>query len=93
MKSSCIGSRLRSAVREVASAASRSRSPRTLGALGAIISLSLAVIAAEPLSSIPNPRTRDGTWVVDVPGILRAETIARLNASISDLERATGAEV
>ena len=38
-------------------------------------------------------RSRDGTWVTDMPGKLRAETIARLNSTISDLERTTGAEM
>lgn len=48
---------------------------------------------AEPLSSIPNPRTRDGTWVTDTPGVLRPETITRLNAAIGELARTTGAEM
>jgi uncharacterized protein len=52
-----------------------------------------AVSAAEPLSRIPNPRARDGTWVTDMPRALRAETVARLNATIGDLERTTGAEM
>ena len=50
-------------------------------------------VGAQPLGSIPNPRSRDGTWVTDVPRALRAETVARLNATIGDLERATGAEI
>src|SRR5688572_16259531 len=66
---------------------------RTLIALAALIPLLIAATGAEPLTSIPNPRTRDGTWVTDMPGMLRAETIARLNSSISDLERTTGAEM
>lgn len=53
----------------------------------------IAAIGAEPLASIPNPRTRDGTWVTDVPGALRADTVARLNSTLTDLERATGAEM
>jgi uncharacterized protein len=51
------------------------------------------VIGAEPLTSIPNPRIRDGTWVTDMPGMLRAETIAQLNSTISDFERTTGGEM
>ena len=55
--------------------------------------LFVAAIGAEPLSSIPNPRTRDGTWVTDMPGALRAETVARLNSIIGDLERTNGVEI
>ena len=53
----------------------------------------MATIGAEPLGSIPNPRTRDGTWVTDMPRALRAETVARLNSTIGDLERTNGAEM
>ena len=53
----------------------------------------VATIGAEPLGSIPNPRTRDGTWVTDMPGALRAETVARLNSTIGDLERTNGVEM
>jgi len=45
------------------------------------------------IDDIPNPRTRDGTWVTDVPGALRPDTIATLNRAISELERTTGVEV
>jgi uncharacterized protein len=50
-------------------------------------------LGAQSLGTIPNPRARDGTWVTDMPRALRAETVARLNATIGDLERATGAEI
>ncbi len=66
---------------------------RPLIALGAFTCLLIAVIGAEPLSSIPNPRTRDGTWVTDMPGMLRADTIARLNSTIGELERTNGVEM
>lgn len=66
---------------------------RTLIAVAALIPVLIAATGAEPLTSIPNPRSRDGTWVTDMPRILRAETIARLNSAISDLERTTGAEM
>jgi len=66
---------------------------RTSIALAALIPLLIAVISAEPLTSIPNPRSRDGTWVTDMPGMLRAETVARLNSTIGDLERTTGTEM
>jgi uncharacterized protein len=62
--------------------------------------LALALIFAAPapgwaerLGEIPNPRTRDGSWVVDVPGRLQAGTVARLNEVCADLERSTGAEL
>ena len=66
---------------------------RRLIALGALILLSIAALGAEPLTDIPNPRARDGTWVTDTPAILRVETIASLNAAIGDFERTNGAEV
>src|SRR5688500_12045905 len=59
----------------------------------ALIPLLIAAVGAEPLTSIPNPRTRDGTWVTDMPGMLRADTIARLNSTIGDFERTNGAEM
>jgi uncharacterized protein len=66
---------------------------RSLIALGALVPLMIAALGAEPLTSIPNPRTRDGTWVTDMPGMLRADTIARLNSSIGEFERTNGAEM
>ena len=66
---------------------------RSLIALGALIPLLIAAVGAEPLTSIPNPRTRDGTWVTDMPGMLRADTIARLNSTIGEFERTNGAEM
>lgn len=60
-----------------------------LGALLAACSLA----AAEPLASIPNPRVRDATWVTDLPGALRARTVAQLNALISATEKETGVEM
>ena len=67
-----------------------SRSPIVLIAL---IFLSMAPVGAESLNGIPNPRTRDGTWVTDMPGALRADTVARLNSTISEFERTRGAEM
>lgn len=52
-----------------------------------------ALLAAEPLASIPNPRVQNGTWVTDVAGALRADTVARLNSSIGEFERTTGIEM
>lgn len=65
---------------------------RTLGVPAAIALVSVTV-GAEPLTGIPNPRTRDGTWVTETAGVLRADTIARLNSTLGELERATGAEM
>jgi uncharacterized protein len=68
----------------------RSRSLIALGVLGL---LSIVIVSAEPLASIPNPRTRNGTWVTDMSGTLRADTIARLNATIGEFERTNGVEM
>jgi uncharacterized protein len=62
-----------------------------LCALATIVSIAIA--AAEPLGSIPNPRARDGTWVTDMPRALTPATVAQLNAMIDELERTTGAEL
>jgi uncharacterized protein len=48
---------------------------------------------AEPITSIPNPRVTDGTWVTDMPRALRAETVAHLNQSIGEIERTHGIEM
>ncbi len=64
-----------------------------LVAAAAIAALFAAALGAEPLTSIPNPRTRDGSWVTDTAGALRPETIARLNSTIGELERTNGAEM
>ena len=58
-----------------------------------MVPLLITGIGAEPLGSIPNPRTRDGTWVTDMPRALRAETVARLNSTIGDLEHTNGVEM
>ena len=47
---------------------------------------------AEPLAGIPNPRVKDGTWVTDMPRALRADTVARLNQTIGDIQRTHGIE-
>src|SRR5688500_3688090 len=62
-------------------------------ALVALVALLLVSVGAESLTSIPNPRNRDGSWVTDTSGTLRAETIARLNASIGEFERTNGVEM
>lgn len=67
------------------------RSPIALAALGTL--LLIATAGAEPLASIPNPRSANGTWVTDLSGTLSADTIARLNTAISDIERTHGVEM
>ena len=65
---------------------------RVLFAL-AVLTAFFAVIHAESLTSIPNPRTRDGSWVTDMPAALRPETIGQLNSAISEAERTSGVEM
>jgi uncharacterized protein len=65
----------------------------TLLAAGTLLTALVAGAGAESITSIPNPRTRDGTWVTDLPGALRADTVARLNTTIGEVERASGVEM
>jgi uncharacterized protein len=65
--------------------------PRTFLVV-AFISLLIGTVGAEPLTSIPNPRTA-GSWVTDMPGALRVDTIAQLNSAIGEFERATNGEM
>jgi uncharacterized protein len=60
-------------------------------ALALIVSF-IGTVGAEPLTSIPNPRT-SGSWVTDMPRALRADTVAQLNSTIGEFERATGGEM
>lgn len=69
------------------------RTSGRLIAIGVLILAPIAIAGAEPLTAIPNPRVRDGTWVTDTSGTLRPDTIARLNAAIGDFERTNGAEM
>ena len=59
----------------------------------AVIAIVTVMVRAESLGSIPNPRARDGTWVTDTAGALRPETVARLNSTLAELARTTGAEM
>jgi uncharacterized protein len=59
----------------------------------AVLTAFSAVTHAESLTSIPNPRTRDGSWVTDMPAALRPETIGQLNSAISEAERTSGVEM
>jgi len=71
----------------------RDEMPIRLRILIGLLPLLITTAGAEPLTSIPNPRGRDGTWVTDMPGALRADTIARLNSTITQFERTTGGEM
>jgi uncharacterized protein len=62
-------------------------------ALLALAMTAAPAAATEPLASIPNPRVQNGTWVTDMAGALGADTIARLNDTISAFERTTGGEM
>src|SRR5262245_1344160 len=68
------------------------RLPMFLAACALLAAIAPAA-GAEPIASIPNPRVRDGTWVTDLPGVLRADTVARLNTMIGEVERASGVEM
>jgi uncharacterized protein len=59
----------------------------------AVLVLAATALIAEPIASIPNPRVTDGTWVTDMPRALRAETVAHLNQSISEIEKTHGIEM
>ena len=71
----------------------RSMCARGLPALALVAALAAGTAGAEPLGRVPNPRVRDGTWVTDMAGGLRPDTIAKLNALIGGLQRTTGAEM
>jgi uncharacterized membrane protein YgcG len=74
--------------------------PRLSRSSSAFLSVALLLLAAvfvdglgaEPLASIPNPRVRNGKWVTDMPGALRADTVARLNQTIAGTEKSTGSK-
>jgi uncharacterized protein len=59
----------------------------------ALVLLAATLSTAEPIASIPNPRVTNGTWVTDMPRALRAETVARLNQAISEIENTHGIEM
>ena len=61
--------------------------------IAAVSATAATLLCAEPITSIPNPRTRDGTWVTDTAGALRPDTVARLNSKIGEIERTSGVEL
>ncbi|HWI19588.1 MAG TPA: TPM domain-containing protein, partial [Vicinamibacterales bacterium] len=71
----------------------RAPSSSRLLAAAILALLTLAPVGAEPIANVPNPRVKDGTWVTDMPGALSAETVARLNQSIGDIEKTHGIEM
>jgi uncharacterized protein len=48
---------------------------------------------AERVEEIPNPKTRDNTWVTDLPGRLDPQTVQEINTLIGQLEQETTAEM
>ena len=58
-----------------------------------LLTFLVAAVAAEPLTSIPNPRVKNGTWVTDMAEALRPDTVSRLNATLAGLANATGVEM
>jgi uncharacterized protein len=65
---------------------------------GCLLFLALCVAltsrpGAERVQDIPNPRVQNGTWVADVAGMLRPETVSELNTFIDGLERDTTTEI
>ena len=68
--------------------------PLRAAALAVLLAaLAVAVASTEPLSSIPNPRVKNGSWVTDMPGALRPDTVTRLNQTLGAAEREHGIEV
>lgn len=69
--------------------------PFSTGTALLVLALTPVVLGAraEPIASIPNPRVQNGTWVTDMAGALRADTVSRLNDTIGAFERTTGAEM
>jgi uncharacterized protein len=73
---------------------SNANRPYTWAALLVLTTMPVLLGAGtEPLASIPNPRVENGTWVTDMAGALRADTVSRLNDTISAFERTTGTEM
>jgi uncharacterized protein len=58
-----------------------------------MISAAVVYTRAERLEEIPNPKARDNTWVTDLPGMLRPESVSQLNSLITQLQNDTSAEV
>src|ERR1051325_5504839 len=58
-----------------------------------LAALFVSGVGAEPLATIPNPRVKNGTWVTDMAGALKPETIAQLNRMIGEVEKTRGIEM
>lgn len=58
-----------------------------------LITAGAVLVRAERPEEIPNPKTRDNTWVTDLTGTLRPQTIQQLNQIIDALETETTAEI
>ncbi|MEL6816853.1 MAG: TPM domain-containing protein, partial [Cyanobacteria bacterium J06598_3] len=67
-------------------------------AVGLVLSLVFALSPILPSSAIsvadvPNPQVTNGSWVVDMAGMLSAESETELNTMISQLEATNGTEI
>ena len=58
-----------------------------------VLLLATAARGAESLSSIPNPRLRNGTWVIDTSGTLDPKILALLNERAAAFERDSTSEI
>lgn len=58
-----------------------------------LVAVGASLVWAERPEEIPNPKTRDNTWVTDLTGTLRPQTIQQLNTIIDTLEAETTAEM
>jgi uncharacterized protein len=59
----------------------------------ACLVLLAAPAAAVPIEEVPNPRARDGTWVTDLAGVLRPDSVRQMNALLERLRARNGTEV
>ncbi|MGF1494541.1 MAG: TPM domain-containing protein [Microcoleaceae cyanobacterium] len=61
--------------------------------LAGVVTLVPSAIHALTVQDIPNPRQVNGGWVMDTANIISAETEAKLNQIISELEATNGSEI
>ena len=63
------------------------------GVVAVLVVGQTAIALAVPIESVPNPRRQNGTWVSDMANLLDANTEARLNQMIRQLEAQNGSEI
>ncbi|MGE0494161.1 MAG: YgcG family protein [Vulcanimicrobiota bacterium] len=61
--------------------------------LGAIFLLCSLVVWAIPVSEVPNPRERDGSWVSDTASVLSPTQTRAINERIDRLQATNGSEI